>query len=57
MGLFKKHATFGEGIDVRCLGLRVATETTDPVIEVVYGDEEYVGALFGEQAMRKLQKY
>ena len=57
MGLFKKHATFGEGIDVWCLGLRMAAETADPVIEVVHGNEQYIGALFGEQAMRKLQKY
>ena len=57
MGLFKKHATFGEGIDVWCLSLRMAAETTDPVIEVVHGNEQYIGALFGEQAMRKLQKY
>ena len=54
MGLFKEHATFGEGIDVRGLGLRVATETTDPVIEVVYGDEEHVGALLGKQALGKV---
>ena len=56
MGLFKKHATFGEGIDVRCLGLRMAAETADPVVEVVHGNEQYIGALFGEQAMRKLQE-
>ena len=57
MGLFKEHAALGEGIDVRCLGLRMAAETTDPVVEVVHGNEQYIGALFGEQAMRKLQKY
>ena len=57
MSLFKEHAALGEGIDVRCLGLRMAAETADPVVEVVHGNEQYIGALFGEQAMRKLQKY
>ena len=57
MGLFKEHAALGEGIDVWCFGLRMAAETTDPVVEVVHGNEQYIGALFGEQAMRKLQKY
>ena len=57
MGLFKEHAALGKGIDVWCLSLRVSTEATDPVIEVVYGDEQHVGVLFGKQAMRKVQKY
>lgn len=48
MGLFKEHAVLGECIDVRCLGLRMAAETTDPVIEVVYGNEQHIGVLFGE---------
>ena len=48
MGLLKKNAMFGKGIYVRCLSLWVSTEATDPVVEVVHGDEEYVGALFGE---------
>ena len=57
MGLFKKHAALGKGIDVWCLSLRVSTEATDPVIQVVYGDEQHVGVLFGKQAMCKAQKY
>ena len=48
MGLFKEHAALGEGIDVRCLGLRMAAETTDPVIEIVHGNEQHIGVLFGE---------
>ena len=48
MSLFKKHATFGKGIYVRCLSLWVSTEATDPIVEVVHGDEEHVGVLFGE---------
>ena len=54
MGLFKEHAALGEGIDVRCLGLRVAAETTDPVIEVVHGNEQHIGALLGKQALGKV---
>ena len=57
MGLLKKYAALCEGIDIRSLGLWMTTQTSDPVIEVVYGDEEHVGALLGKQAMRKLQKY
>ena len=51
MSLFKEHAALGEGIDVRCLGLRMAAEATDPVVEVVHGDEEHIGALHCKQAM------
>ena len=42
MGLFKEHAALGEGIDVRCLSLRMATQTSDPVIQVIYCDKQYV---------------
>ncbi len=48
MGLFKEHAALGEGIDVRCLGLWMPAETTDPVIEIVPGNEQHIGVLFGE---------
>ena len=42
MGLFKKHAALGKGIDVWCLSLRMATQTSDPVIEVIYCDEQNI---------------
>ena len=42
MGLFKKDATLGQRIDIRGLGLWMATQTSDPVIEVIYCDEQYV---------------
>ena len=57
VGLFKKDAALGKGIYVWCLSLRVTAEAADPVIEVVYGDEQHVGVFFGKQAMRKVQKY
>ena len=44
MGLFEEHAPFGEGIDVRCLGLRMATEATDPVVQIVDGKKQNVGS-------------
>ena len=45
MGLFKEHSPLGEGIDVRCLGLRMSTETTNPVIQVIDRDEQDIGVL------------
>ena len=42
MGLLKKHTPFGERVDIRCLGLWMATQASYPVIEVVYGDEQNV---------------
>ena len=57
MGLLKKHTPFSERVDIWGLGLWMATQTSDPVIEVVYGDEQHVGVLFGKQAMCKAQKY
>ena len=50
MGLFKKYTALGKGIDVRCLGLRMAAEATDPVVEVVHGNEQHIGA-FGREAV------
>ena len=48
MGLLKQHTPFSERVDICGLGLWMATQTSDPVVEVVYGDEEHVGVLFGE---------
>ena len=42
MGLFKEHAPFGQCIYIWCLGLRMTTEATDPVVEVIDGDEQDV---------------
>ena len=42
MGLLKKHTPFSERVDIRGLGLWMATQTSDPVIQVVYCDEQYV---------------
>ena len=49
MGLFKEHAPFGEGIDIRSLGLRMPTETTDPVVQIIDGKKQDVGSLPGLQ--------
>ena len=42
MGLFKEHATFGQCIYVWCLRLWMPSEATDPVVEVIDGDEQDV---------------
>jgi len=42
MGLFKKHTPFGERIDIRSLGLWMATQTSDPVIQIIYCDEQNI---------------
>ena len=44
MGLIKEHAPLGEGIDVRCFGLRMSSETTDPVVQIVDGKKQNIGS-------------
>jgi len=50
MGLFKKDAALGKRIDIRCLGLWMATQASYPVIEVIHRNEEHIGA-FGREAV------
>jgi len=35
---------FGEGIYVWCLRLWMATEATDPVVQIIYGKKQNVGS-------------
>ena len=49
MGLFKEHAPFGEGIDVRRFGLWMSTEATDPVVQIIDGKKQNVGSFTGLQ--------
>ena len=49
MGLLKEHAPFGKSIDIGCLGLRVSSKTTDPIVQIIDGNEQNVGALPGLQ--------
>jgi len=44
MGLFKEYTPRCKPIDIGCLGLRMTTEATDPVVEVIDGDEQDVGS-------------
>lgn len=46
MSVGEEDASLSEAIDVRRARLRMTTETADPVIEVVNGDEEDVGLSF-----------
>ena len=43
MGLFKEYAFLRKLVDIWCLRLGMSPETTDPVIQVVDGDEQNVG--------------
>ncbi len=43
MRIEERRATFGQRIEVRRLGQRMATQVTDPVVLVVDGDEDDVG--------------
>lgn len=42
MGLIKEHAFLCKSIDIGSLCLRVSSETTDPVIQIVNGNEQDV---------------
>ena len=50
ISLFKKDAALGQCIDIRCLGLWMATQASYPVIEVIHRNEEHIGA-FGREAV------
>ena len=43
MGIGKEHARGSETIDIRGLGLRMSPHAADPVIEIIYGNEQYIG--------------
>ena len=45
MGVGEEHPGGGQAIQVRGLGLRMPGEATDPVIEIVDRDEQYVWAI------------
>jgi hypothetical protein len=47
VGAAEGDAAFGEGVDVGGDGLGVAGEGADPVVEIVNGDKEHVGAAWG----------
>lgn len=47
MGIGEKRASPRESIDVWCSGLRMSPQTTDPVIQVVDGNQENVGSFIG----------
>jgi hypothetical protein len=43
MGIIKKHTTGSQPVDVRSLSLWVTTEATDPIIEIIDGDQQKIG--------------
>ena len=62
MGIIKKHTTGSQSVDIRSLCLGVSTQATDPIIEIIDGDQQNIGPalphlLIGEQAGREAYKY
>ena len=49
MGVGEEHARSGQTIEVGCASLRVTAEATDPVVQIINGDEEDVGLGGGER--------
>ena len=43
MGVGEEHARGGQTIEVGCASLRMAAEATDPIVQIINGDEEDVG--------------
>ena len=53
MGVCEQHSTGAEAIYIRRPCLRMAPETTSPVVEIIDGDEEHIRALcIGSQRLR-----
>ena len=50
MSIGKKHSTLGQSINVRRASLRVTTQATDPVVEIIDGDKEHVHLIRGAEA-------
>ena len=49
MGLLKEHTPLCKPIDIGCLGLRMSTETTDPVVQIIDRKKQNVGSFTGLQ--------
>ena len=43
MGIIKENSGCGQAVEVRGPGLRMPAQATDPVVEVVHGNEQNVG--------------
>ena len=61
MGIIKKHTPGSQSVDIRSLSLGVTTQATDPIIEIIDGDQQNIGPalphlLIGEQAGRQTDK-
>ena len=47
VGMEEGRRLRGQGIEVRSVGLGVTSEVTDPVIQIIHGDEEDIGLFRG----------
>ena len=50
MSIGKKHSTLGQSINVRRASLRVTTQATYPVVEIIDCDEEHIDLSGGPKA-------
>jgi len=61
MGIIKKHTPGSQSVDIRSLSLGVSTQATDPIVEIIDGDQQNIGPalphlLIGEQVGRETGK-
>ena len=56
MGVGKEHPAFGQRVNIRCLYLRMALESSHPVIEIINGDEENIGFAFAATFIGKAEQ-
>jgi hypothetical protein len=45
MGVGEQHPARGQAIEVGRLGVRMSTQAADPIVQVIDGDEQDIGAL------------
>jgi hypothetical protein len=56
VGIRKKHTPPCESIDVWRVCLRMTTEATDPIVEIVHGNEENVGIVDLGKRWRRFER-
>ena len=54
MRVGKQHTTARKSVKIRGLGLRMPAHATDPVVQVIYRNEQDVG--FGRPRIRSIQQ-
>jgi hypothetical protein len=57
VGIGKRHAHRGQSIKIRSSGLWVASEVSDPVIEVIDGYEQYIQPFLSSSGGRRTEQH